>query len=207
MKNNITQLEKSFISQISSDYMPFAYKSTENFIAYLKDQYKLSNNIFGIYESDNSYDYYEFKLNLIQLYKSLLELEMESNCALIRNYPDKEFKNILCYRFINIINDFYLPFEAISQIALDEYSSVFMNDLITKTDYSFISFSPDYYNTFSKLFSESISNYSKLYNTSDIDDKIMIVTEFLNILYDLKRSILFIYEDYDIRAKSDAFTL
>lgn len=207
MKNNITQLEKNFISQISSDYMPFAYKSTENFIAYLKEQYKLSNNIFNIYESDNSYDYYEFKLNLIQLYKSLLELEMESNCALIRNYPDKEFKNILCCRFINIINDFRLPFEVISQIALDEYSSVFMNDLITKTDYSFISFDSDYYNTFSKLFSKCISSYSKLYNASDIDDKIMIVTEFLNILYDLKRSILFIYEDYDIRAKSDAFTL
>lgn len=200
MTNNITSVEKSFINQISSDNMPFAYSSSEAFVSYLKGQCKLSKSNLENSKPAMYYAFCKFKLNLIQLHKALLELEIESTCALIRNYPDKDFKNILDYRLINIMRDFKMAFEAISKTRIDEYKSAFMRDILTNTFCTTSSFDPDYFDTFSKTFSENISNYSKMYNVSYLDDKIMIVSEFLNILEDLKKILVYIYKTYDVNS-------
>lgn len=192
MKNEIKAIEENYLSRISSENMPYAYISSKEFMKYLESKCKLSERNFASSELEIYYIFSKFKLQLIQLYNALLEVEMEATCALIRNYPDKNFKYILSTRLIGILLDFNLPFEAISDTKLEDYKSTFMQDLKTNIRERSNSFSE-----YSKTFKENLSNYAKLYEKSDIDDKLVIVNDFLRLIFDLKTTIKAIYLTYE----------
>lgn len=190
---NLTSKEKYFLKNLGSNYIPTSYKTSLEFIEYLRAMTKFSKSNFINEGLDFNRDYSKFKLHLIKLYRELLDIEIEFNKGLVFLHPNYNFNFYVNECIIELYSNYSFAFEAIAKFRINDLHSSFMKDLYQSLDCRDIPIWEDYYTDFSCKFCENIYNYCKLYKKLDRKNKYMMIYEFLNLLNDLKRTIIHVY--------------